>query len=179
MSLTQYTTESGTHRGADELPVDRHRLTVEGIQATTVAIDLLLVWVSELLAGLFWLDGPVASPGLLGAMTPSGLFGGFLFVGFLAFRRSYAASNLSNPRRQLHDVALGWAFSFFVLGWFIFLTKTSGSFSRGATSVHFGLGFALVAMFHVLGARWLGRHFARASLSLRRGSPQNSEKIVR
>lgn len=168
MSLTESSTESSAHNGSVELPVDRHRLTVEGIQAATVAMDLLLVWASEVLAGLIWLDNPVASLGLLGGMTPSGLIGGFLFVGFLALRRSYSPSYLSNPRRQLHDVTLAWAFAFFVLGWFAFLMKTSGSFSRGATAVHFALGFLLVSVFHVVGARWLGRHFARASLSLRR-----------
>lgn len=168
MSLSEFTTEGGTGRRTAVVASDRHRLTVEGIQAAAIAVDLLLIWGSDLLSGLLWLDRAVPSPRLLDAMTPSGLVGGFLFIAFLAVRRTYAASNLSNPRRQLHDVALGWSFSFFVIGWSIFLMKTSGTFSRGATSVHFGLGFVLVAAFHVLGARWLGRHFAHASLSLRR-----------
>ena len=168
MSLTEYPTESGSTRDAIASPVDHHRLTVEGIQAATIAADLLLVWGSDLLSGLLWIDRPVTSAGALDAMTPSGLVGGALFVGFLALRRSYSASRLANSRRQLQDVTAGWIFSFFVLGWLVFLSKTSGTFSRGATTVHFGLGFLLLAAFHVLGARWLGRHFAHASLSLRR-----------
>ena len=149
---------------------DRHRLTVEVIQGLIVGLDLLIAWGTAVASRLIWSDGLSDWTDAFDLMTPVGLVAGTLFVAFVGLRRAYSVAHLSDPGRQLKLVVQGWAFTFFVLGWGAFLAKASAEFSRGAVSIHFALGFCLVAAVHGLGAKWLGRRFAVGSLSLRRVS---------
>lgn len=146
----------------------RLRWTLEVLQAGAVFVDVLLIIATALTTRLIYRDeGPVDWAYLQGTIY-IGVLSAILFVGFLAVRRGYAVAALSSLERQTVLVAQAWIFTFFWLGWIAFLTKVTESYSRGAVSIWFFLGFATLFTFHVLGARWLAHRFARGDVSVRR-----------
>lgn len=161
-----------TERGADaEIgwgPRAHRRLTLEMIQFSIAAFDVAIVLIGYVLARVLWTDSVGWGGVISGDVMSVGALEGIVFAGFLGLRRAYSVTCLSNPTLQARLVIQGWAFTFFIVGWLAFLTKASSDFSRGATLLQFVFGFLGVAGFHVFGARWLGRRFACAEISLRR-----------
>lgn len=147
-----------------------HRVRVEVLQAGVMALDVVLVTLTGWFARLVHLGPATADLDDLPTILGDGLFAGLLFVLFLGLRGAYSAGALGEARLHARLVVQGWLFTFFVLGWFAFLTKTATGLSRGAVSLHFVFGLLVLLAVHVAGARLLAHRFARGALSLRRVS---------
>ena len=144
----------------------RSRITGEVLQAWILASDIVLIIATSVISGFVWDAGRAIQSS--GEMAAFGAFAAFLVVAFLWLRRAYDFNVLHDAGRQIGRLVGAWVFAYFVIGWAAFLTKSSAELSRGAVSIEFVLGFAALALFHGLGARWLDRRFAADRVSLRR-----------
>ena len=152
----------GAERGGRRL-----RWPLEALQAGAIAVDVMLIVATALLTRILYRDATPIDWDYLDDTFNIGLIGAVLFVGFLGVRGGYAMATLSSLRRQAALVTQGWIFGFFWLGWIAFLTKVTESYSRGAVTIWFCLGFGSLLVLHAFGARWLARRFARGQMSVR------------
>jgi Undecaprenyl-phosphate glucose phosphotransferase len=83
----------------------------------------------------------------------------------MASRGVYSAAAIRQRKSNLKTVGLGWLFSMSLALWLTFLTKTSGTFSRGAFTIALVAGMPAVLLVHGLLMRWLGRQFESNRLS--------------
>lgn len=170
MSFSVRSEELKTKIVKSDNKITNRRISNEFLYATISIADMVFATVSTVVGHAIWSS---QGGGDLFGLTENILlsFGvSVLFTILLVARKAYSIELLAEPRAQFRLVAESWILTYFILGWFVFLSDTSLRFSRGNVSLGFLVGGIVLTGAHWFGSNWLKRRFEQSDLSFRRVS---------
>ncbi|MFV0296304.1 MAG: hypothetical protein ACK5JT_09330, partial [Hyphomicrobiaceae bacterium] len=127
---------------SSEVNFARKRLAVGGSFVTVSAImaELALVVSASIVAGCAWHEINYGVSGDLGTFAGVGLLTGLFYTLPFIFRSGYRIETLTGGLRGTARILNTWIYAFFCLAALAFLTKTTGSASRGSLALFFVIG---------------------------------------
>ena len=126
---------------------DRWRLLSLGgslTGAVVAAIEVAAITAVSTITGAIWHQIAYGNAGDVQSFVDVGVLSGLLYTLPFLFGTEYRADNFLAGRRTLARILNVWTYAFFALAALAFLTKTTGSASRGGLALFFVLGGATV-----------------------------------
>jgi len=150
---------------------DRWRLLSLGggfTGAVVAAIEAMTITAVSAITGAIWHQFAYGNAGEVQSFVDVGVLAGLLYTLPFLFGTEYRADNFLAGRRTRARILNVWTYAFFALAALAFLTKTTGSASRGGLALFFVLGGATVVATDALVRRGLRSLVGRGVVSPRR-----------
>ena len=108
------------------------------------ACEVAAITAVSAITGAIWHQIAYGHAGEVGSFIDVGILAGLLYTLPFLFGTDYRADNFLTGRRTLARILNVWTYAFFALAALAFITKTTGSASRGGLALFFVLGGAAV-----------------------------------
>ncbi len=114
--------------------------------AMIAAVEMAAIIAVSAITGAIWHQFAYGHAGQLQSFIDVGVLASLLYTLPFLFGTDYRADNFLTGRRTLSRILNVWTYAFFALAALAFLTKTTGSASRGGLALFFVLGGATVVV---------------------------------